>query len=273
MQTLRETHGGAYMYIIAIDKTLWAVPFMEAKRWGHMTSNMVESINSALKQDRDLSIIDLLNAIWNRCMGQRYARFQDAVQKLAVPGARYTNFALQLLTESMDHSQHRRVEAASETRGVVTSHSDKQYVVDLEARTCTCGRFEINDIPCGHAVSLILRLRKQPRDYIPKVFTLETYRWTYMRDMHPVDIQYLQILREGECYPPLFRRTRGRPKERRIRKGERKARGLQRGVQMAGALGDVPDNAPQRCTQCGNVGHNRTTCNEVYQLPIVYPVE
>jgi hypothetical protein len=164
MQTLRETHGGAYMYIIAIDKTLWAAPFMEAKRWGHMTSNMVESINSGLNQDRDLSIIDLLNAIWNRCMGQRYARFQDAVQKLAVPGARYTSFALQLLTEAMNHSQHRRVEAASETRGVVTSHSDKQYVVHLEARTCTCGRFEINDIPCGHAVALILRLRKQPRD-------------------------------------------------------------------------------------------------------------
>ena len=134
-------------------------------------------------------------------------------------------------------------------------------------------RLRATNPTCGHAVSLILRLRKQPRDYIPKVSTLETYRWTYMRDMHPVDIQYLQILREDECYPPLFRSTRGRPKERRIRKGERKARGLQRGVQMAGALGDVPDNAPQRCTQCGNVGHNRTNCNEVYQLPIVYPVE
>jgi hypothetical protein len=42
---------------------------------------------------------------------------------------------------------------------------------------------------------------------------------------------------------------------------------------MAGALDDVPDNAPQRSTQCGNVGHNRTTCDEVCQLPIVYLVE
>jgi len=49
------------------------------------------------------------------------------------------------------------------------------------------------------------------------------------------------------------------------------------GPQLSGQCvlkeGDVPDNAPQCCTQCGNVGHNRTTCNEVYQLPIVYPVE
>jgi len=86
-------------------------------------------------------------------MGQRYANSQDAVRKLAVFAARYTNLAPQLLTESMNHSQ-RRAEAASKTRRV--SHSDKQYVADLEARTYTCGRFETNDAPCGDAVTLTL---------------------------------------------------------------------------------------------------------------------
>jgi len=115
----------------------------------------------------------------------------------------------------------------------------------------------VNDFPCGYVISLILRLRKQPRNYIdiyiPKVFTLETCRWTNTRDMHPVDIQHLQIMREDECYP-LFRHTHGRHKERRIRDEEKKARGLQRGVQMASVLEDVPDNAPQRCTQCDKCG-------------------
>jgi len=32
-----------------------------------------------------------------------------------------------------------------------------------------------------------------------------------VRDMHSVDIQYPQILREDDCFPPLFRRTRGQP--------------------------------------------------------------
>jgi len=48
-------------------------------------------------------------------------------------------------------------------------------VVDIEARTCTCGRFEI----CGHAVAPIVRLRKQPRIYKPpKFFFVFLYRWT-----------------------------------------------------------------------------------------------
>jgi len=43
-----------------------------------------------------------------------------------------------------------------------------------------------------------------------------------MRDMYPVGIQHLQILRENECYPPLFKRPRGRPKERKVRDGKKK---------------------------------------------------
>jgi len=37
------------MYITGIDRTLWAAPFIEAKRWGHMSSNIVESVNAVLK--------------------------------------------------------------------------------------------------------------------------------------------------------------------------------------------------------------------------------
>jgi hypothetical protein len=66
MDTLREPHSGAFMYVTGIDHTLWAAPFMEAKRWRHMASNIVESVNATLKPDRSLSIIDLLEAIWNR---------------------------------------------------------------------------------------------------------------------------------------------------------------------------------------------------------------
>lgn len=54
-----------------------------------------------------------------------------------------------------------------------------------------CVRYEINDTPCGHAVASILRLCKQPQAYVPKVFALETHRWTNL-----VDILYRQILWE-----------------------------------------------------------------------------
>jgi len=34
------------------------------------------------------------------------------------------------------------------------------------------------------------------------------------------------------------------------------------GQQAAGQLPDVPDRAPSHCSQCNQVGHNRTTCDQ-----------
>ena len=70
----------------------------------------------------------------------------------------------------------------------------------------------------------------------------------------------LRILREDECSPLLFRRTRGWPKERRIRIGEKKKRGVY------GEACEWPVRwklfrtmLPSAVTQCGNVGHKRST--------------
>jgi hypothetical protein len=36
---------------------------------------------------------------------------------------------------------------------------------------------------------------------------------------------------------------------------------------VVGGLGDASGNAPHGCKQCGNVGHNRSTCDEIGQMP------
>jgi hypothetical protein len=265
MEKLRDANGQAYLYVNAIDVSLWAAPYMVAKRWGQMTSNIVESINAAHKEDRCLSCVDLLNAIWNRTMDVSFNLHQDALKSLAQPGARFTNFALRLLENSLDHAQQRQVEVTSTTERVITTLQDKRYVVDLALQTCECGRYQVNCIPCGHAVALIVKLRKPPRDYIPDFFKLDTYRKTYARNIRPVSTCNLAV--SAECYPPQLKRARGRPRERRIRTGERVKRRV--GQQAAGMLPDVPERAPQRCGQCNQVGHNRAMCGEVAQFPFL----
>jgi hypothetical protein len=88
------------MYVTGIDHTLWAAPFMEAKRWRHMASNIVESVNATLKPTRSESTIDLLEVILNRTMSQSFARLEDTLHKLSVPEAKYTTFGLKLLFEA-----------------------------------------------------------------------------------------------------------------------------------------------------------------------------
>jgi hypothetical protein len=89
----------------------------------------------------------------------------------------------------------------------------------------------------------------------------------------PTDIRDLPL--SADCEPPEQRRPRGRPKTRRMRKGERQRKRKEANVAAhAAALGappELPGRAPQRCGQCGGVGHNAgtSTCKEVIQYQLL----
>ena len=60
------------------------------------------------------------------------------------------------------------------------------------------------------------------------------------------------------CRPPILSAPRGRPKVVRKRTGElRRKRQL-----MSGQLPDIPDRAPQLCSNCGGKNHNSRTCRQ-----------
>jgi hypothetical protein len=268
MDALKDIHRDAYMYVLGIHRHLWAPPFMTAKTWGHPTSNIVESINSLLLEDRKLAIVDLLNALWHKVMDLRFTRLNDATHKIAtLRGQLHTEFALERLKDSLKFAQQRRVLCQDRLHGSVVSFSGASYTVDLENASCTCGRFQVNNIPCGHAIALINKLNLQPRDFIPKYFLLTTYKQTYTENLVAVNIANLTPSGD-DCYPPHLRKPRGRPKEKRLRKGERCRREIAARAAAAGAIAAVPDNIVQRCSQCRGVGHNRTTCCEVVQFSI-----
>jgi len=80
-------------------------------------------------------------------MDVSFNRHQDTLKSLARPRARFTNFALHLLENSLDYAQQRQVEVSSTTEGVITTLQDKHYVVDLVLQTCECGHYQVNCIP------------------------------------------------------------------------------------------------------------------------------
>jgi hypothetical protein len=137
------------------------------------------------------------------------------------------------------------VYSCHEQHVIVTSFSDTKFLVDLVACTCSCGRYQVNDIPCGHAVACIIKLQQEPRNYVPEIFILQKDLQTYNRNVLPVDITELEV--SLHCRPPILKRLRGRLKERRIRKGEGARKRLRQ--QAAGGLGDIADHI-QRCSGC-----------------------
>ena len=72
----------------------------------------------------------------------------------------------------------------------VTGHGDVS-TVDLQRRTCTCRIFDLDKIPCPHAMAAI---RSQHGDdfgiqiylYSSRYYSVEKYIMTYCQEIHPV---------------------------------------------------------------------------------------
>ncbi len=79
LRDLALTRDGqaAVTYLMGIDKSKWASKFFPGRRWGHVMSNVTEQLNNVLRADRELPTIELLDAVWNRCMVQRSSRLRE----------------------------------------------------------------------------------------------------------------------------------------------------------------------------------------------------
>jgi hypothetical protein len=58
------------------------------------------------------------------------------------------------------------------------SHEPRR-VVDLEAKACGCGRWQLNGIPCPQVVCAIYINRCYFEDYISKWYLMDTYKLSY----------------------------------------------------------------------------------------------
>jgi hypothetical protein len=78
-----EVKKDAETYLRNVDPRLWMESHFPGRRYGHDTSNIVESLNKTLKLDRELNIVELLDNIWHRAMEQRSTRLAEAQESIA----------------------------------------------------------------------------------------------------------------------------------------------------------------------------------------------
>ena len=130
------------------------------------------------------------------------------------------------------------------------------------ARTCSCGRFQHDDVPCGHAIAVIQGYHdpaggphRSIRDFVAYNLTVPAFRATYATPMPPVEIAGLQPRNDMLCRAPLIKKARGRPQAARLASGEQRARV----AAFHGALQNIPDRI-QHCSRCHQEGHNILRC-------------
>nr|XP_016484842.1 PREDICTED: uncharacterized protein LOC107805328 [Nicotiana tabacum] len=120
-------------------------------------------------------------------------------------------------------------------------------VVRLHERNCTCGRFQLEDIPCPHAMAVIQKFHMDSYKYCSDYYNIDYLLKTYEIPVNPLpDETTWQIpehVSSQVVLPPKGKIKPGRPKKKR-------------------GIGGWEGNTVT-CALCGRKGHNRRTCRNI----------
>lgn len=134
---------------------------------------------------------------------------------------------------------------------VTMTSGGHEIVVDLEAKTCACRKYDLTGLPCYHACACIHWKNLNLNDYIHKAYTKDMYLACYQHTLEPITSeQYWEKTGIPGPLAPLIKVQPGRPKKKRSQKN------------------DIPDDATKLrrkgviivCNYCKERGHNARTC-------------
>ncbi|KAH7843974.1 hypothetical protein Vadar_023028 [Vaccinium darrowii] len=218
----------------------WCHAHFPGKRYGELTSNLVECFNNWIKDERHLPVTQLLDCIRLKLMEQMSNRRVCAMKWNGV-------------CPVMD----KKLAAAfnfSRSWTVTTSHANLFKVrcnpsvsVDIGLRTCSCGEWQINSFPCVHAVCALKKSGKNLNEYVDRYYFVDMYKEAYLKCINPVPtLSKADFIPTSDAVllPPLTKRPPRRPRTERIPSKGFRTRKV-------------------TCSRCGKVGHhNKARCKE-----------
>ncbi|KAM6554058.1 hypothetical protein CsatB_014820 [Cannabis sativa] len=236
-------------YLERIGHEVWTRSHCPTRRYTMMTSNIAESINSAILAARSLPITTMIECF--RSLVQKWV-WKNGNEAHGI-FTEVASDAEKLLRDNLLKAIKYQVIAITTIQYKVKVQEKGDFTINILERTCSCRRFQLDEIPCSHAIAVFAKRGLRAYDYVADYYKTATMKATYERTVHPLPNEREWTIPESMeriVWPPKSRKPAGRPRKKRIRsKGEPKV--------------------VLKCTRCGKVGHNRRTCNnpQLYKPP------
>jgi hypothetical protein len=251
-------------------------------RFGIVTSNTAESVNSMFNEARNLpwliamdTVIDVMIRRTCECRkkydGEGSYEVVPRVRRLMksrwkgtasveILDLEKTSVVYQATTwdsgvyddedEEFDERNAENQEWKKSRKAQPSIHQYKAtFVVRPEERWCSCGVWQDTLLPCRHACA-VYRFKSLDEKYILANLVHEYYRHgcaqkMFEKNILPVCMDALTY--DGETSPPCLsqKKRAGRPKLKRLRRRSKFVEA---------------DESPILCSKCGKPGHNRRTC-------------
>ncbi|XP_010556040.1 PREDICTED: uncharacterized protein LOC104825417 [Tarenaya hassleriana] len=175
-----------YMQKEDLDPEKWARTKFKRERYNLLTTNGAESINTVLKKAKRFPVLGVLDI----CLSKTVEWFdRRRLEARSIDDS-------QKLTPYVDKVLHERYEMActyevnvlnSITEEFeVTGEKGRKYLVKIGDRSCSCRLFDIDKIPCSHAIAALHKVGKANKipDLCSPYYLRESWRHAYEATMY-----------------------------------------------------------------------------------------
>ncbi|KAJ7968367.1 Protein FAR1-RELATED SEQUENCE like [Quillaja saponaria] len=245
MAEIEDVSSEAAKWLQQFHPSQWALVYFEGTRYGHLSSN-IEEFNKWIFEARELPIIQVIERIHSKLMNEFVERHLRSSSWLSV----LAPSAEKRMIEAIGHASTFQVLRSDEIEFEVLS-AERSDIVNIGTRCCSCRDWQLNGIPCSHAVAALISCRKDVYAFTEKCFTVDNYQKTYAEVIYPIP-EKLEWRKTSETdmdddvlavRPPKFRRPPGRPEKKRI------------------CVEDLNrEKHTVHCSRCNQTGHYKTTC-------------
>ncbi|KAM3231658.1 hypothetical protein P3L10_017017 [Capsicum annuum] len=130
------------------------------------------------------------------------------------------------------------------------SNGAKRFIVCLRSRKCSCGEFQLDEIPCSHAMAAITYRNQHGENYCSPYYNNKNFRDAYAIPVEPFSCESTwKIPREvldEVVLPPNSKRLPGRSCYERWKAPNE----------------DKSKCSKITCSDCHREGHNKRTCHK-----------
>ncbi|KAL2505803.1 Uncharacterized protein Adt_21424 [Abeliophyllum distichum] len=128
-----------------------------------------------------------------------------------------------------------------------------KFMVDIEKRMCVCRKWDlISEIPCPHAIAVILERQDEHENYVCDWYDVDTYLRSYDHMVHPINGQ--------TTWPPSGMFPIQPPKWITAKRGMKKTLRRRQPDEIENARSSMmtrKGRVVMTCSICGQSGHNK----------------
>ncbi|KAK3210830.1 hypothetical protein Dsin_015536 [Dipteronia sinensis] len=121
---------------------------------------------------------------------------------------------------------------------------NKDGLVNLSKKTCSCTKFQVDKLPCRHALAAVRYEKKHFPDFCGDCYKTTSWLEAYSGNIFPVghhsEWNIPQDVQSKVVHPPPLRAQVGRPKKKRFK-----------------SAGEHGNGKTRNCTICKKSGHKR----------------